>query len=213
MDRQVPGTSMTPFLLPPSPGQFPDLRDVTPVVPPAIDRCLADKGPVPEKAVMEHEGESLLANRAETDVLVAVEARPLLTAGVVEVDEADEGKPDDLVEPGERLLDPLRGAQLVACSERVAGVETDSGFRGVLYPVEDGPDVLERASHAVLFPGGVLEEEEDAGGSNREGPVHRVDHPLSPGIRPVPEVVAEVRDEEGDGELPAPFELGCEGGD
>src|SRR5712692_8762930 len=140
-------------------GQPPEDRQVGGVRPVAVQtRYLLDEGQTGQPGIVEERAEPALADLALPDVGVAVTVGAQPGHGVVRVDRLHPGKPDDAVELVDRPPRALRGPDVVAGGERVAGVEADRRPR-VAERRQHLGDLLEAGADAAAQPGVVLDQE------------------------------------------------------
>ncbi|KUK98321.1 MAG: hypothetical protein XE10_2100 [Methanoculleus marisnigri] len=88
--RTTPGCSLS--------RKFTDLRDVPGIAPPLVDRGLADEREAPDGGVAEDLPEPLLPDGPEPDMLVPVKPAPESALAVVEVNDPEAGKTDQVVD-------------------------------------------------------------------------------------------------------------------
>ena len=98
-----------------------------------------------------------LADLAVAEVHVAVAVRAERVHRVVAVQRAEPVEPDDAVELVQHLGQVVRGADVVARGEQVAGVEADAEPLVPAGDLDQPRQLLERAPERPARAGGVLE--------------------------------------------------------
>ena len=145
---------------------------------------------------------------ASPDVLVTIEPPAEAALRVVQVEGDDTRHPDRGIERCDRPVITGGGAEIVACSEGMLGIETDAQAVAVGRLVEETAEVLEPPADLRPLPGRVLERdrgaEAAAGGQDlaqraRSGP--------QAGVLAGTTVRSGMRDEVADAEPLAAFEL------
>ncbi len=107
--------------------------------------------------MVEEEPKRLEPDPSSTDMLVAVEPRPQLGSGVVEVECDDPLKPDRRVHARERRGEARGRADVVARGEEVAGVQAEGEALRLPHGGKNCPEVLGSSAEKVPCPRRVLQ--------------------------------------------------------
>ena len=110
-----------------------------------------------EARLGQERGHPALADLAVAEVHVAVAVRAERVHRVVAVQRAEPVEPDDAVELVEHLGQVVRGADVVARGEQVAGVQADAEPLVPAGDLDQPRQLLERAPERPARAGGVLE--------------------------------------------------------
>ena len=165
-----------------------------------LARDLEDGRDALEGRVAEQGGQTVGADRAVPDVLMAVPVGPEVDLGVVEVQATQPSHPHggvDQVDQGVGLVD---GPERDAGRPQVLGVEADPEPLVAVRGLDDLGELLEGPSDGVTRPGGVLEEDRtalDVGVDLVEGADQGFGHGRKGGCEPAPPVAPDVEDQAG----------------
>ena len=105
-----------------------------------------------------------MANVAFAKAMVTVNAAAKRTLGIIQVHAAQILEADDTLEVGKGLLAGFGAAQVIAGSERVAGIDADADAGFIFHAVDNRREVLELKAEVAALAGGVFDHRGDAFG-------------------------------------------------
>ena len=142
--------------------------------------------------------EPLLPDRSKPDVLVPVKPAHEFTLAVVEVDDPQVLKTNQILKLPEDRIDRISCPEVVAGGEGMTGIEAEPDPLPCIDPLPDTGELYDLREDAILLSVGVLQKEHHIPFPFiSERPVDGGDDPLLSRITPGPAVVSEVGHEVG----------------